>query len=177
MSKLQVIQGGGGNGGQHGQPDGDTQFKVKWRRLQRIRAVITGWRKGTMPTRLGNAIGLGTIACFAVLGIAEGLNRLGLHIHSLISLGLALLAGMAVYRYISMYSTAPRTHAEHVDLLLAAYDPVDKEAFRTLQHKIEERGIFDLELVSMWTDIEADAIQAAAGWRMPSESKFLKKRV
>ena len=66
MSKLQVIQGGGGNGGQHGQPDGDTQFKVKRRRLQRIRAVITGWRKGTMPTRLGNAIGLGTIATYAL---------------------------------------------------------------------------------------------------------------
>lgn len=158
-----MIPGGGGDGGQHGQPDGDTQFKVKWRRLQQIRAVITGWRKGTMPTRLGNAIGLGTIACFAVLGIAEGLNRLGLHIHSPLSLGLSLIGGLAVYRYISMYSTAPRTHAEHVDLLLAAYDPVDKEVFRTLQHKIEKRGIFDPELVSMWTDIKADAIQAAAG--------------
>jgi len=74
-------------------------------------------------------------------------------------------------------SSRPRTHAAHLDQLLADYSPTSKDAYRHLQENIRQAGCFDRYLIEMWISEERAAIDGAAGSSARPSRGFLDKRV
>lgn len=177
MSKLRVIAGGGGAGGEGQQRPDEDQLLAKQKRLRRIRVVLLEWRRGSLPPHGANVLGFAGLTFGVVLGLAWVAGSFGVAYNSLVVSALAIASGIAAGFYVNRHGNAPRTHVDHLDRLLAAYEPVSKDAYRALQEKVKERGAMDGDLVEWWLELESDALQAAAGWRLPSEGQFLKKKV
>lgn len=172
MSHLQLVEGGGGSSGQ-GQP----RFEDKLRHVRKIRSVVRGSHQGMLPPRATLAIVGGVLGLLVVFAGVELVGRWTRPLNGTVACSLAILGLVATFWAVGRFSTAPRTHVEHVDHLLGAYDPVSREAFRELQETFRRGGAFDFDLVLQWTEVEIAAIQAAAGWGRPTQSRFLNKRV
>lgn len=180
MNKLRVIEGGGGggnDGSRSQQPPDEKHLLAKSKSLRRIRLVLIKWRQGALPPHGANVLGLSALAFVSVMMLAWVAGSFGVAYNSLLVTAIAILCGVAAGFYVHRYGAAPRTHVDHLDRLLACYEPVAKDSYRMLQQKVKEQGAMDLELVEWWLELESEAIQVAAGWRLPSEGRFLKKKV
>jgi hypothetical protein len=172
MTNFRLIEGG------KSAPLDEAPLLAKWKQTGAIYGGLAAWRKGVMPPRLANAAGLGFLAAVAVFGlIYVAHNYASLVVSAIVHLALSVGAGIGAGLYVMKTSSAPRSHVDNLDTLLAAYDPVSKDAYRWLQQRVAERGALDGDLVEAWLERERDAIQLAAGWRMPTEARFLKKRI
>ncbi|MCY1430346.1 hypothetical protein D9M71_462920 [compost metagenome] len=74
------------------------------------------------------------------------------------------------------FSRTPKTHSEQLDVLLTAYDPIDREAYRHLQAQALASELITPKAVLVWLKAEEKAIRQAA--RIPKpELTFLNKQV
>lgn len=63
-----------------------------------------------------------------------------------------------------------------LDQLLAVYDPIDKDAYRRLQHRTRDFGYLETELVQEWLGFERYAVEVTAGWRTVEPEDFSARR-
>jgi uncharacterized membrane protein len=150
----------------------DDLAQLKWKQLRKIQRVLRYKELQHLPPYYAN------ILCFAALAIGLVFClALVADIFNAVIILVAITSGIATGVYVNRRSNAPRSYVDWLDRLLAGYEPVAIDAYRSLQEKVKERGALDGELVCMWLEIERNAIRMAAGWKMPSGSLFLKKKV
>ncbi|WOB11282.1 hypothetical protein [Piscinibacter gummiphilus] len=92
---------------------------------------------------------------------------------ALLCAAFAIIAGLLVWRF----SKAARTNTEHLDRLLAHYDPLSKEAYRLLQAEVREAGVFPIGRVHEWASVEQSALNRAMGKGLPADREFLQKKI
>lgn len=146
-------------------------FKVNRARLKSILIASKARKCRQSPPHLSKVKSYASVA-FVV----------ALYTHFVVSnpflpLAIAIVVSAAVGGCAYKFGTAARTHEEHLDQLLASYEPVAKDAYRGLQEKIRERGAFDHDLIENWVKTEFDAVERFSGSGIPAESQFLKNEV
>lgn len=125
-----------------------------------------------MGPRASQALVMGLVACGSV--VLSGLS-LSTKYGALESS--ALLAGVAVAVLVLRFSRSPQTHLERLYQRLAAYNPIDRDAYRLLQDVTRSsRELAPAELEN-WLAVERNAVQVAAGLRKPMANAFLDKVV
>uniref|UniRef100_E6QBA2 Uncharacterized protein n=1 Tax=mine drainage metagenome TaxID=410659 RepID=E6QBA2_9ZZZZ len=94
---------------------------------------------------------------------------------------LPLLGGISIFIsifcWIYFRSTYPSRWLDLIDMKLAEYDPVDKEAYRDLQLDTRKDGHFKDWRVHQWVMQERHALQIARGDFSPTRNDFLRKRI
>lgn len=142
------------------------------RQLQEIRTVLLARSLGAPAPRPRLAL-LATGA--TLVAITAALYRLG--VTSTPSLSIAVISSGIIASTIMRCSSRPRTHAAHLDQLLADYSPTSKDAYRHLQENIRRAGYFDRYLIEMWISEERAAIDGAAGSSARPSMGFLDKEI
>lgn len=89
---------------------------------------------------------------------------------------LPYVAGFFASIAVVLKSKTPRTWSDALDLELAAYNPIDKAAYRELQRRTRTTGFLDYRYVNEWRLLERDAVENAAGLRRARDT-FLNKKV
>lgn len=89
---------------------------------------------------------------------------------------LPYVAGFVASVVVKLRSKKPRTWSDALDQELAAYNPVDKAAYRELQRHTRTGGFLDYRYVNDWLLLERDALERAAGLRRARDN-FLNKKV
>ena len=120
---------------------------------------------------VGGGAGVALMACFF------GLDRFGLRIPSLVFNGCPIAVAALTMYFVGEHSKRPTTWTGKLDQLLAAYDPIDREAYRRLQQRTRDLGYLESDLVYEWLGFERHAIEIAAGWRKTKPDGFLSKKV
>lgn len=146
-------------------------FKENLARLKSIRMALKAREARLPPPHLLN------VKCYAFVAFIIAFSTGLFSPNPYLSIAFAILVSAAVGGYAYKFGTAARTHEEHLDQLLAAYEPVAIDAYRALQEKIRERRILDHDLIKNWVKTEFDAVKISSGRGIPSESQFLKKTV
>ncbi len=85
-------------------------------------------------------------------------------------------AGFFASIAVMLKSKTPRTWSDALDQELAAYNPIDKAAYRKLQQHARAVGFLDYHYVNEWRLLERDAVENAAGLRRARDT-FLNKKV
>ncbi|MHB1641139.1 MAG: hypothetical protein ACYCS8_00585 [Acidithiobacillus sp.] len=89
----------------------------------------------------------------------------------------SVTAGISVFFLAYQFSTRPHEWGELIGMLLAGYDPIDKEAYRCLQKDIGAKGYMDQWRVREWVGSERRAIRSAENREQLTGSEFLRKVV
>lgn len=166
------------NAGEGAAAGGRGQLGKSWKQVDRINRALQKWKVSAMPPRASLALDWGMVAGSVVLGAAFLSSHYGAGPENWLAVGSIVLAvGCAANLCVRAVSRAPLTHLDHIDILLAAYEPVSKDAYRRLHKSVEENGALRVRAVSVWIHEERDAIQRAGGWQLPVEGHFLKRRV
>lgn len=142
--------------------------------LTQIRvSLLTALGPGSVVgPRASQALAMGLVACGAVL--LSGLSfspKYGALESS------ALLAGVAVTILVLRLSRSPQTYLERLYQQLAAYDPIDLNAYRLLQDVTRSSQELAPGEVETWLTVERNAVQLAAGLCKPMANAFLNKVV
>ena len=90
---------------------------------------------------------------------------------------LPLLVGISIFCWVYFRSTYPSRWLDLIDMRLAEYDPVNKEAYRELQLDTRKDGHFKEWRVREWVMQECHALQIARGDFSPTRDEFLRKRI
>ena len=94
---------------------------------------------------------------------------------------LPLLGGISIFIsifcWIYFRFTYPSRWLDLIDMKLAEYDPVDKEAYRDLQRDTRKDGHFNEWRVRQWVMQGRHALQIARGDFSPTRNDFLRKRI
>ncbi len=90
---------------------------------------------------------------------------------------LPLLGGISIFCWVYFRSTYPSRWFDLIDMKLAEYDPVNKEAYRDLQRDTGKDGHFKEWRVREWAMQERHALQIARGDFSPTRDDFLRKRI
>jgi hypothetical protein len=155
-----------------------SQLGRSWKQVDRINRALQDWKVSAMPPRASLALNWGMVAGSVMLGAAFLSSHYGTGPQNWLAVGSVVLGvGGAANLWVRAVSRVPLTHVDHIDSLLAAYEPVLKEAYRRLQKSVEEKGALRVQAVSVWVHEECAAIQRAGGWHLPTEGQFLKKWV
>ncbi|MDF0506764.1 hypothetical protein POK33_39105 [Burkholderia cenocepacia] len=142
------------------------------RQLHEIRKVLQARSLGALAPRPLLAF----LASSATLvTITSALYRLG--VSSTLSLSIAAITSGIIASTIMRRSSRPRTHAAHLNQLLADYSPTSKDAYRRLQENIRQAGYFDRDYIEMWISEERAAIDRAERSPGPPSRGFLDKQV
>lgn len=176
---LSVVKGVAG-----GTPPRSTDdWKAKLRELRRIEATVrTATAKPKSGPRqtmaliygmlaLGGGLALGAF-CTAVLQLKLGL----------LVMGMPFLAAIAAALYVHVTSKLPYSWAVQIDAQLAQYEPIDQDAYVSLQKATADTRGFMAGHISSWHEhffdwaaTEKEAINELAGFI--KQSKFLEKKV
>jgi hypothetical protein len=100
----------------------------------------------------------------------------GLRIPMLIEVASLPVAGAAAFLAVMRWSSLSRSHLDDIDRLLATYQPVSIEAYKSLQQHAQALQLLDSRMVLEWLDTEWEALAVAAGWGMPTEKRFLDRK-
>lgn len=174
MKRLEMTSGGGGED----RPQfSKAQLSAKTNRLSRIRLALRHWQKGAPPPYVTNIVAFALLTLVSVSAIAAVASTFWFTDNPSVWVALAVVASVAAGFYANRLDDSARTHLEHLDRLLAAYEPVSKDAYRSLQEKVKDRGAVDGESLEWWLEAESAAIERAANWHLPSELRFIKKEV
>ncbi|MNM71634.1 hypothetical protein D3C81_833040 [compost metagenome] len=103
-----------------------------------------------------------------------GLAVMGQGIPTAVMSGAGLF--LVTYLLVMCFSRTPKTHSEQFDVLLAAYDPIDREAYRHLQAQASASELITPKAVLVWLKAEEKAIRQAASIPKPGLA-FLNKQV
>lgn len=87
---------------------------------------------------------------------------------------LSVLAAVGAYIVVLVYGPGPRSYSDVLYASLAAYAPIDKDAYRVLQAKT--RRYVEFDYFQAWASSERQAIAEAAGL-MKAKTAFLEKAV
>ncbi|MDP9877694.1 hypothetical protein J2W25_001999 [Variovorax boronicumulans] len=177
---FEIIQGGKSHSEVGAPPLPD--WHAKLRQLQRI-----DWRRrqrmfSSVGPRTSKAALVSVAAFLGVLAVSRSLEWLGwVPVATAFDMrlsGLISVAGGAIaYVLVQLWSVAPKTWSALLDVDLAAYEPVDRQAYRNLQERTRTSGYFEHAAIAAWLRDERDAVEMAAGWRKPRNSAFLNKKV
>lgn len=173
---LRVV--GGGARGEEGGRDSldESAFLARSKQLKKMRLVLAQWRKHGPPPHLARVESSAVLSVVLVLALGWIANRIGIHVNGLVLTGAALGLGIVAGAYVHRRDDSPRSHSEHLDMLLAGYEPIAKDAYRYLQAQVRERGAIEVDFIEGWLKTETDALRAAAGRHLPSAA-FLGKNV
>lgn len=153
-------------------PDSVEQRRRQIRQLQEIRNVLRARSLGVLPPRPGLALGATVVTLVAVFAASYRLS-----LSSLPTIVFAVSLTGIISATIMRCSSRPRTHAAHLDELLANYSPTSKEAYRYLQAEVRKAGYFDRDLIEMWICEERAAIDGSADSPVRPSCGFLDKQV
>ncbi|MDP9912309.1 hypothetical protein J2W27_004435 [Variovorax boronicumulans] len=177
---FEIIQGGKSH--REGRAPPPPDWHAKLRQLQRI-----DWRRRqrrfcSVGPRTSKAAFVSVIAFLGVLAVSRSLEWLGwvpvVTAFDMRWSGLVSVAGGTMaYVLVQLLSSAPKTWSALLDVDLAAYEPVDRDAYRYLQDRTRSTGYFEHAAIAAWLRDERDAVEMAAGWRKPRNSAFLNKKV
>lgn len=106
-----------------------------------------------------------------------GLASAPFHITSLAFIATCVAVACVVAALILHFSRAATSNVEHLDRLLAEYEPMSKEAYRWLQDQVREAGAFRTGLVYEWASKEQAALNRAMSNAQPHDRKFLQRRL
>jgi len=87
------------------------------------------------------------------------------------------LIGFATWIFLLRRGTYPTSWGALIDQELAAYDPVDADAYRNLQQRTRDAGYLDLDEVRPWRCVEWNALDIASGRLTPPQRSFISKKV
>lgn len=151
-------------------------WKSKLRQVKRIEAAAR--RHYSSPSkgpRDAAALVIGLVVLVLGLIVAKGLAALGFTpTWPWLGAVLPLFAALGTYVAVLVCGPGPRSYSDVLYASLAAYAPVDKDAYRVLQAKT--RNHFELEYFQSWAWSERQAIADAAGL-MKAKKAFLGKVV
>ena len=106
-----------------------------------------------------------------------GLASAPFHITSLAFIATCVAVACVVAALILHFSRAATSNVEHLDRMLAEYEPMSKEAYRWLQDQVREAGAFRTGLVYEWASKEQAALNRAMSNAQPHDRKFLQRRL
>lgn len=162
---FEVIKGGASSSNQK-----DRDWSKVMRALLNIERCLVQRQHASMGPRQGFAMLCGLASLCAAFFV---LSQAGVRQSFFISLAVAV----PVFFLVLHYSKRPRTWTAKLDQLLAAYDPIDKEAYRRLQQRTREAGYLERDLVHEWLGFERHAVRVEAGWERAAPDGFLNKKV
>ncbi|MNV55853.1 hypothetical protein D3C71_1481040 [compost metagenome] len=177
---FELIQGGKSRSESRPPPSPD--WHTKLRQLQRIDWRRRQRRFSSVGPRTSKATVASMMAFLGVLAVSRALEWIGwvpvVTIFDMRWSGLLSIAGgAAAYVLVQLWSSAPKTWSALLDVDLATYEPVDRDAYRYLQDRTRSTGYFEHAAIALWLRDERDAVEMAAGWRKPRNSAFLNKKV
>ena len=157
------------------QPNHGNRYRDSLKQLRRMEHVLRMRRKDGPPPRAGLALAATVLVfCALLVCISYADNHLvRTELWTLAAFGTAVVVGLSVNRL----SSAPRTHTDHLDALLTAYDPVSRQAFREFRERARDTGALPSELVSEWIAQERAAVQRESGLDRPSEPRFFSRDI
>lgn len=95
--------------------------------------------------------------------------------HTTYFICLVALTMFGVSFFMLKFGKAKASWIDYVDAKLVAYEPINKDAFRKLQHQVSEHGWRWL-LVQEWLDVEKAAVEDAKTINL-IDCAFIKKKV
>lgn len=140
------------------------------RALLNIERCLVQRQHASMGPRQGFAMLCGMASLCAAFFV---LSQASVHQSFFIALAVSVL----VFFLVLHYSKRPHTWTVKLDQLLAAYDPIDKEAYRLLQQRTRDAGYLERDLVHEWLGFERHAVRVEAGWERAAPDGFLSKKV
>lgn len=166
--------------------ESDDSHRQRFRALRNIENAIVRSdaraRNSGIPSPIGRqALMIGAGVCLGLLAIkslaeASGIWQLIQKDIRQYLFWLPYVAGFLASVVVMLRSEKPRTWSDALDQELAAYNPIDKAAYRELQRHTRTGGLLDYRYVNDWLPLERDAVERAAGLRRARDT-FLNKKV
>ncbi|HEX7649187.1 MAG TPA: hypothetical protein VF450_17450 [Noviherbaspirillum sp.] len=161
------------NGGQPEPPAGKDTRSARLKKLRAIEAHLSMARRSNLGPAAGKALTTAVATGILLLGASSAAENYLLHgpIPSPITWGIAvipLLAAVYAYRREPYKEWTAKIYE-----LLTEYDPMNKEAYASLQHDVRENGLSYYALVT-WLSAERAAFPSTPD---RTKDQFLKKRV
>ncbi|MCD5327841.1 hypothetical protein ACFFU8_09600 [Chromobacterium piscinae] len=153
------------------------ELKKKRLQLRNIRMAVAKSLRGSMGPRFERASIGSVAAAAALLGIGKLLEATGVHVVWSALWWSAFILGLVIHLWVNIKSKFPRLWIDLIDAKLSEYEPVDKEAFRHLQHHTREAGYLELAYVREWISTESYALDIAGGRFTPKRNLFLDKQM
>lgn len=152
--------------------DGLARLKEKHKQLDAIEVTCRQSNSTIGGPRFNFSIGIGATVFLALLLLLSFTRLPGWSIFPC-----AIVASIFVFYLTEKFSSRPLTWTESIDRLLADYDPIDKDAYRSLQKDAGEDGYIDRCRVSGWLGAERKALRIARSSVLPVTSEFLRRIV
>lgn len=158
-----------------------SEQSADWRKLsQQLRSIersLAQREHMTPGPRAGFGLLVATGLGVGMAAVFFGIHQLGLLVDSPVFHLLPMLSAFVCFFLVLLLSKRPKTWTEQIDSQLAAYEPIDKDAYRKLQSVVRELGSLELQSVEEWIHTEQHALKIASGWRKAAPDGFLNKKV
>lgn len=155
---------------ERGDVDTMVMIKEKHRQLDAIDATCRQSNSTIGGPRFNFSLGIGATIFLALLLLLSFTRLPGWSIFPC-----SLVVSVSVFYLTKKFSSRPLTWTESIDRLLADYDPIDKDAYRSLQKNAGEDGYIDRCRVSDWLVAERKALRIAHSGVAPVTSEFLRR--
>jgi hypothetical protein len=150
--------------------DGLARLKEKHKQLDAIERTCHQSNSTIGGPRFNFSLGIGATIFLALLLLLSFTRLPGWSIFPC-----SLVVSVSVFYLTKKFSSRPLTWTESIDRLLADYDPIDKDAYRSLQKNAGEDGYIDRCRVSDWLVAERKALRIAHSGVAPVTSEFLRR--
>lgn len=92
-------------------------------------------------------------------------------------LGVLLVVMITITWITVRFTASERQCLEAIDCLLANYQPLNVMALRQLQHRVREKGGYELDDLTTWLQAEMIAINNFNTQQNPVSSSFLDRKI
>ena len=152
------------------------------RRRRQLRRIATTYRKISVFRLISPREDFARLVAFVVVVVLVGVFNLMVDqtVSSLFLVGFygaVLLAGCLAHCLVMKWSRRPWTYVSLLDGLLARYEPVDRDAYLSLQDEARRLGSIARVSLWEWLDREHQALEAATRSHIPSTAHFLDKKL
>lgn len=152
-------------------------WKTRWAQLRTIETTMYRRTHSGMSPRANYAVGVAAVIVIASMALLSLLEQAGAPVGSPVLYGVPYLFGCTGLLAIWRCSKKPKTWTALLDQLLAAYEPIDRDAYCRLQDQTRDLGYLERDRVYEWLGFERHAVEVAAGRQNAEPSGFLAKKV
>lgn len=148
-------------------------YRKKWRQFHSVMSAARLWESNEMGPR--------TIVAMLVAIVGTFGTYFATKYYANVEVLLAVLPVLACVIFLVLrlaLVNIPSTWYEVLDRRLAAYEPVNRESYRSLhQHTLQNNNRLGLTAVQKWLEIEEAEIFVKAGWNKSPSDQFSRKKI